>query len=425
MKYPIGSQIIGMEQLTRSVQNMLNGQYDVNLTAAQTSISVDSYKVKGDETDQTPGYLADKIVSDNALLTINAGALSADTDTGITFDLLLASGQTIYGDANGKAAQTNALTVSDTAVNVNRALNLTSVAATTSGMPSLCLESDTVKTTPVFSNFVVTTDDLDSVFWDASANRFKFGVPQFVSNPNTTAFVDCRRSDLLEIRQQGDVTNLIQFFDGYEGVDDGIQIYSTGDISIGGDGVGIQATSQFDIHTDSILLWPLNTTLDLQLQGLPSATTTETQSLLVSASEQIKLATDAVITRRAKVTATRAQMLTLATTPIELVPAPGDGKVIKINDIVVCPGTTHQYASTGYLTFNYVSSGGALTTVGGVDLWLLAASTPKRLALYSVYSNAQTLCPNQPAKLRATATVSDEAVSSDINYYVDYSIITL
>lgn len=122
------------------------------------------------------------------------------------------------------------------------------------------------------------------------------------------------------------------------------------------------------------------------------------------------------IPRYKEVTITSAQILDIFDTPVELIPAPGAGKVIKINSIVaVMENNTIAYIGNGL----YIKVGSSVVSSDATILGLLTQVPRDMLSVLPVS------LPTNSA-LTATSVVSDPTTGDgDLQLRITYQIINI
>lgn len=120
------------------------------------------------------------------------------------------------------------------------------------------------------------------------------------------------------------------------------------------------------------------------------------------------------IPRYKEVTITSAQILDIFDTPVELIPAPGAGKVIKVNSIVaVMANNTIAYIGNGL----YIKVGSSVVSSDATILGLLTQVPRDMLSVLPVS------LPTNSA-LTATSVVSDPTTGDgDLKLSITYQII--
>ena len=122
------------------------------------------------------------------------------------------------------------------------------------------------------------------------------------------------------------------------------------------------------------------------------------------------------IPRYKEVTITSAQILDIFDTPVELIPAPGAGKVIKVNSIVaVMENNTIAYIGNGL----YIKVGSSVVSSDATILGLLTQVPRDMLSVLPVSLPTNTA-------LTATSVVSDPTTGDgDLKLSITYQIINI
>lgn len=127
------------------------------------------------------------------------------------------------------------------------------------------------------------------------------------------------------------------------------------------------------------------------------------------------------LAREMKVSLTAAQIKALHTTPITLVPAPGTGAVISVDEIVGKVNfATTAYTGANAMEFRYTDGSGAKVTGDGASAWIDSASTT------DVKTIAAAVTPvENAAVVVAVPTANPAAGDSIITLSILYRIVSI
>ena len=118
---------------------------------------------------------------------------------------------------------------------------------------------------------------------------------------------------------------------------------------------------------------------------------------------------------------TSAQLLAIHTTPIALVAAPGAGKYISVDEIVMTMNFgTIQYTGSNAVEIRYTDGSGAKATGDAASAWLDLGST----SAVKVIAAAVTPVANA-AVVAAVPVANPAAGDGTVSYSVAYRIVTL
>lgn len=405
---------IGTRHLTPEVQNLLKGRTTIKfLTKAQDN-AINNYRVKTSESDTLQDYLASKItVSGNGLTVaeylntttnyrsinfnipnplpnsmLTNGVLTNDGTTSLWSDILTISD----GNANVKNTaslvlnngSTNSITGTTLGLNGSIAVRISSA-----NVELMRLRNNTAYIYASTFNINSTSVKLGGILGTTTIYR-----PLLVNADNSLSTYNFQSFPKVE---SNDGTSRVATFSDSGAGTNTVSIVSQR-------GVCLQASETITIQSS---------TNQYIISNIPNGIGTP----IVSNGGQLYLDVTTPQIKRAKITLTRAQILALNTTPIQLLPAQ-TGVLYIPHRFIIKQGATRSYTGTIYVTY------GTVYNANNLSAWFALAgglSTAK----YTDCIATATGVVNEglPIYLTTNNAITDSGTSDSVTFWLEYTVL--